>query len=130
MTDTPSLLDRIKAAMRSYYNFGDIDGYAVVRADTKEKVEVCETWMSSVQRAADLNARAVIDAIVGAAEWRGYDLMLCGLIIGMIEDGKPWYAALVDHKSPVPFASCSTESEARVAVEAAFRAALMGDSNG
>lgn len=70
MTDQPSLLDRIKAAMGTYDVLKQLDGWTVYRVEDG----VVPTGMTILKEAAardmrsDLNARAVIDAIVGAAD--------------------------------------------------------------
>lgn len=149
MTDAqaPSLLDRVKAAMGTY-KVGSFDGVngrtrrVVGHRGDESAVVVAEFDRASdaAAHALDLNARAVLDAIVGALRWRDqspepFSHVVCefagahvgavgnwAAILGCAPEGMPWRSF-----SLVVMEWHATEPEAKTAVEAAFKAALVGE---
>jgi len=139
MTDAPpapaSLLNKIKEAMGTYdYACNEDMTGSVHRTSNGVVVRECRSEAEAVDVFLDLNARAVIDAIVGALRWEKSsnrtheDVCKIGCFrLGDVGEyprlpSPSWLAEFGDRQ--VWFA---TESEAQSAVVAAFREALLSD---
>lgn len=130
------LIESIKAAMGTYSRHLSGPGVETWWIADKDGavIESGLGWPTATAHALDLNARAVIDAIVGALRWEKLGQSKCyfGLaFVGAVAKwpydvgGMRWGTVIgTDHHDTIFHA---TESEARAAVETAFKAALLGD---
>lgn len=141
-----TLFDRIKAAAETYsVDFNpEREGWCVIRTADRYYMDFGLNQNAAWTQAANLNARAVVDALVNSLVWvedpiygdrfvrTGFICRFVNGYVGSINERKyvkntwGWFA-FVPGRPPNIGEACSSRVEAQKIVETAFRVKLMGE---